>query len=787
MRGRALRKHSPLLVLMGLFIASGGAFSDILRLDFEEPTTDWFVSENDPGTTSVAPAPVEAPSGNQALAISGAFPPSIGVSYAPWQDWRPYVTLKVWVLVPKGAPKDIGIYAYLKDRQYLWYQTGLFRDPVTDKPTIPIKQGQWMSTTVDISPTSRAWKPGGHEKSWYRTLFYPREFGIRFFSKTAWQGTVYVDDICLIPPKAPSVPPAAPLALERNADSLPCYGKFELTFPVDREYDNPFNPAEVDVMGHFRTPGGKTVEVPGFFYQDYRRVEDEKGNEKLIPVGEPSWKVRFSATEPGKHEYTVTLRDSRGELRSKPESFEAKPPTDPRGLVRVSKTDPRYFEFDNGEFFYPQGINMRDGGNLASQQRGTYAFDEYFPAFHQAGLGYVRTWMCAWWAGIEWSDKYDSRYDNLGRYCMYNAWRLDRAMDLAEQNDLFVELTLNSHGQLRRDKFDAEWEYNPYSAANGGPCLTPSLVWSNPTAKEYFRRRYRYVVARWGYSQHLMAFDLWNEIDLIDGYGQLSPDVAAWHKEMSEYLRSIDPWRHLITTHYCLHFSWDAGKSLWAVPNIDYMQADAYWPQKEIGDDISRGYGLRADIDKPYMVIEYGPQTAQLPNLTRDQIEGYFRIGLWTSAVTPMASPGHFWYNDIWLRDGYAHHHAALAKFLGAEDRRGQGWTWINSDPKQNARAPKTTPPDLFVHAMKSPKATYFYVFDLQRMFAGEAGRKLTPHQGATVDLQGLPDGQHDAEFWDPYIGEVVATTPVAVANGQAHVPLPDFATDLACKMRLRA
>ena len=767
----------------------GAAPSTVVRFDFEEPTTDWFVSENDPNTTGIAVAAMQAPGGQQALGLTGTFPGSVGVSYVPWQDWRPFTTLKVWVQVPKGAPKDIGIYAYLKDRQYLWYQTGLFRDPVTDKPTVPVKPGVWMSTTVDLSPTSKAWKPGGHEKSWYRTLFQPREFGIRFFSKTAWQGTLYLDDICLIAPGTPPKPPALPaLKPEPSAQTVAVNEKLELTFPVDREYDNVFNPHEVDVMGHFRAPSGAQVEVPGFFYQGYRRTQDEKGFEKLIPVGAPSWKVRFAATEPGKHEYYVTLKDDRGEARSGTESFVATPSPDPRGRVRVSRQDPRYFEFEDGSFFYPQGINMRDGGNQAAQQKGTYDFDAFFPAFQQAGLQYVRTWMCAWWAGIEWTDKYDSRYDNLGRYCMYNAWRLDQSIDLAEQDNLFIELTLNSHGQLRRDKFDAEWEYNPYAAANGGPCATPSLIWTHPTAKEMFRRRYRYIVARWGYSQHIMSWDMWNEIDLIDAYGQLSPDVAAWHDEMSKYLREIDPWQRPITTHFCLYFMWpDVGKSLWNLPNIDYMQADAYWPQKEIGDDISRAYGLRADIAKPYMVIEFGPQTAQIPSLNRSQIEGYFRIGLWTSAVTPMAAPAHFWYNDIWMRDSYAHHHAALAKFLGNEDRRGQGWTWINPDPKQNAAAPRTTPPELFVHAMKSPKATYFYALNLDRMLAGEAGRKLPPIQGAAVNLQGLPDGQYEAEFWDPYVGEVIATSQVPVAGGAAHVPLPDFLSDVACKMRLPA
>jgi hypothetical protein len=785
-----MRVIQPLLLIGTLVLGSSrGMAVEPLRFDFEEETTDWFPSENDPGTAGVAIGHVAtAASGKQALAIRGRFPDSVGASYTPWQDWRPYGTLKLAVYIPGTAPKDLSVYLYLKDKQYLWYQTGLFRATVGGKAVLTYKPGQWNTATVDLSPTSKAWEPAGHRKSWYRSLYYPREFGVRFFSRTPWEGALFVDDIQLIPLAQPVVPPARPLKLERNAAGLPCYGKFELTFPVDREYDNPFNPWEVDVTGHFRAPSGQETAVPGFFYQGYERTQDDAGNEKLIPIGPPSWKVRFAAREPGRYAYHVTLKDSRGEVRSPDEAFEATPSPDPRGMVRVSQADPRYFEFENGEFFYPQGINMRDGGNQAAAQRGTYAFDEYLPAFRDAGLSFVRTWMCAWWAGIEWSDKYDSRYDNLGRYCMYNAWRLDYALEQAEANDLFVELTLNSHGQLRRDKFDAEWEYNPYAAANGGPCLTPSQFWSNPTAREMVRRRYRYIAARWGYSRHIMSWDLWNEIDLIDAYGQLSPDVAAWHNEMSQVLRDVDPLDHLITTHYCLHFMWDSGRSLWAVPGIDYAQADAYWPQKHIGDDISRGFGARLGLRKPYWVIEFGPQTTQVVanNLTPHQIEAYYRIGLWTSVVVPMASPAHFWYHDLWKAGSYARHNQALAKFIAGEDRRGRNWTWINHDPKQNPLAPTTNPPTLYVQAMKSPQATYCYLFDLDRMYAGDAARQLSPIQGATVDLRTIPNGDYDVEFWEPYTGEVTGTAAVTVVGGRAQIALPDFLQDLACKLRLR-
>jgi len=88
---------------------------------------------------------------------------------------------------------------------------------------------------------------------------------------------------------------------------------------------------------------------------------------------------------------------------------------------------------------------------------------------------------------------------------------------------------------------------------------------------------------------------------------------------------------------------------------------------------------------------------------------------------------------------------------------------------------------------MTSPKATYFYAFDLARMVAGDAGRQASAYEGASVDLRRLPDGTYDCEFWDPHVGAVVHNGPVTVTEGNAHVVLPAFTQDVACKMRFRA
>jgi Domain of unknown function (DUF5060) len=44
------------------------------------------------------------------------------------------------------------------------------------------------------------------------------------------------------------------------------YAKYEVSFALDREYDNPFDPEQISVEAVCESPSGKTTRVPGFFH-----------------------------------------------------------------------------------------------------------------------------------------------------------------------------------------------------------------------------------------------------------------------------------------------------------------------------------------------------------------------------------------------------------------------------------------------------------------------------------------------------------------------------------------
>jgi endo-1,4-beta-mannosidase len=106
------------------------------------------------------------------------------------------------------------------------------------------------------------------------------------------------------------------------------------------------------------------------------------------------------------------------------------------------------------------------------------------------------------------------------------------------------------------------WVSNPYNAKNGGPCARPADFWTNPEARRLYQKRLRYLIARWGYSPNLFAWEFWNEVPE-------TPATAAWVAEMAAYLKRHDPNRHLVSTTY-------GDSATWKCPDVDFPMTHMY-------------------------------------------------------------------------------------------------------------------------------------------------------------------------------------------------------------------
>lgn len=452
-----------------------------------------------------------------------------------------------------------------------------------------------------------------------------------------------------------------------------CFGKIEVHLPLARQYADPFDPKQVLVEGHFQGPDGKVVDVDGFLDQDYTSSHGTNdGWDHVTPKGSLYWAVRFSPALPGTYTWWVTCKDASGTAASAKKSLKITANPAATGFVRVAPNRTN-FQFDNGAAFYAIGMCI-----AWPNWRGMYDFQRRFRLFSRNGGNAVRVFMS--WPGMplerarvpvggldpskaipylrqylfpELNERtHNGRQDpwgGLGKIDLAYAWRYDRLLDLARQNNLHLMLCLMIHADLVDDRPNGTWSLNPYNRANGGMLEHPLDFFSNPQAKAFFKRRLRYIVARWGWSSNVMSWELFNEVDNIS-YGHYPEQASAeWHREMARYLKRIDPCHHLVTTSTGAR-QYD---SLFKIPEIDYAQAHYY----NFVDSVplvvfSNIQGVKR-FGKPHLISEFGQEFLQKrfngSTNYSDPKGVHIQTGLWASLASPGAGTVWPWYWDNYL------------------------------------------------------------------------------------------------------------------------------------------
>ena len=453
------------------------------------------------------------------------------------------------------------------------------------------------------------------------------------------------------------------------------YGKIEIGWRPETAPANPFDPNAVTLDATVALPSGKQMVVPGFWFQDYARslqdpaVSGKGAVELLRAVEEPEWRVRFASGEVGLHQVTLILRTGGTTRRSAPMAVRvAAAPGG--GFVRASRRNPQYLEDDSGRAFFPIGENLC----LYQQREGTYYFDRMLAHLAAAGGNYVRLWQEYYvprdlkviahpgdsdYAGFP----LETQATGLGRYDLQSAWRLDYVTGLAAALGIRYQITFEMVVWWL-ERMHHRWPRNPYNAANGGPCVKPLDYLTNPEARELAKRRVRYSVARWGWSSNLLAWELWNEVDLMDGFN--TEANVTWHRDVGAYLQQVDPFGHLVTT------SWrDPG--MFALPQITLVQAHSYWAQPydaaqyslQDTDHLMRPFG------KPFFFGEQGMEG----DLKVDPEGKTFHDCIWTTAVSGAAGVGMYWWWDYVEDNNLYRHYQPLAKFVSGVDWPARRWT----------------------------------------------------------------------------------------------------------------
>ncbi|MBY0425301.1 MAG: T9SS type A sorting domain-containing protein [Cytophagales bacterium] len=422
------------------------------------------------------------------------------------------------------------------------------------------------------------------------------------------------------------------------------YEKVEARFSLSNTYSNPYDTAVIQVDAILTLPNSSTIVLPCFYYVPVSFVGT---NATASSTG--TWMWRYAGTTTGTYSVKIKAIPSgnpAATYTSSSANFSIVNGTLP-GFIRVDASNKQFYRFENGTPYYPTGLNVAwNDGTLLS------FYKTYLNNLGTKNVNWMRYWLTDFARqALEWSSGHWSGwYNGLGQYSQQAAAELDSVLTMCGEKGIYLQLTMQHHGQFSTT-VNPEWSGNPYNSANSGGLFTdPCLFFTNAAAIRQAKKQYRYILARWGYSSQIFAWELFNEVNFAsNGTACTVADISSWHKTMSDYIKGIDINKKLITTSAGgpgdpIMTAVDAGS-----PNLDIIQFHTY-PGSPIEQPIYNSDKAAWAYTKSAFCGGFGASGTYPTVVATDNWGDHVRKPLWIGMMSK--SPNQFWYWDEYIK-GY--------------------------------------------------------------------------------------------------------------------------------------
>jgi hypothetical protein len=403
------------------------------------------------------------------------------------------------------------------------------------------------------------------------------------------------------------------------------------------------------------------------------------------------------------------------------------------------------------------GINLGWYGKL-----GTQDFFNWFKHLNAVSANHARLWMAPWSFSLHTTsmDDFDSR-QNI-------AIRLDKVFDKAEEYGIYLQLVLLNHGQFSAVT-NPYWGSNPYNSANGGILDFPIQFFTNMEARRIYKNELRFIIARYGYSEHLMAWELFNEVDWIDGYNAWI--VSRWHKDIGEFIKGIDPYKHLVTTSYKTVGHTDAYSyavfDFVSVHTYDYHNTPFYTKL------INETTNLRNKYLKPVLHGEIGIEwRSGNGTYLLDHTGITLRQGAWGGLMGGGAGAASHWWWDSWVEKyNLWYNLQGAAKYAQMMNLSGKTAMELRLDPNLVISDSKAK-----LLGYRTDDALYGYLYH-----ADWNHYKASPPalEAFTVSLPSLSSVVR-VRWFDALTGELMFTETVSTQDGTLILHVSSLSSDVA-------
>ncbi len=373
---------------------------------------------------------------------------------------------------------------------------------------------------------------------------------------------------------------------------------------VDAASDlNPYADDSLQLVMTLTSPTGEHRMKWGFFMREAVwssaadtavLIENDTSSLHLYPI-----RFRFAPDEVGKWQFTLSIKaphtatlagDPLDPLLYAGYSFVCEPPLpDNKGYLRVNEHNRRTLQFETGEAFFGLGTNMADWRRSGSgygayyRQRDHDVMRNTMEQLHDVGGNFLRMYLMRYIFAPEWV--------NLGVYdhfhapdpceghisppvlgsCQFQCWAFDRMLDQARQQGIYLQLCIDPYPPITSYE-GLIWGNHPYAIHFLDPDRDPltgkydlkKFFFTDGNANNtdhgifyYWKRKYKYIMSRWGYSVNIASIEPFNEIDQMLSYqykdltdkGGICPEnKLIWTKD-PDLPSTLDEWITAIADH----------------------------------------------------------------------------------------------------------------------------------------------------------------------------------------------------------------------------------------------
>jgi hypothetical protein len=419
-------------------------------------------------------------------------------------------------------------------------------------------------------------------------------------------------------------------------------------------------------------------------------------------------------------------------LRASQESFR-------ESFVRISSSNPFYFELSNGEPFLVNGPCLAGATDMETMK-------SYLKNIGENGGNFARVWLSSYLFEIE--QKY-------GEYDAEKIRNIDSLISWAGKYNIKLKLCLEHFRQITPDP-KASFNKPQYHVSHGGPFNNMDEYINSEKGKQVFLRKVNFLKSRYGDNPVVFGWELWNEMN-----GIMCGGLREWNDDILVRVHQI--FRKNLVLQSLGSFDMESRR-----PDYSYINSLT-------SDDVAQIHryidaGAKLDVCTAPMDV--------LASDAIDELRKYHLNKPMLLAEVGAVLPNHTGPSDIYPldKDGVLLHDMLFAPFFSGAAGSGNSWHWdkyigMNNlwyhfarfnecvkglDPLTEGFIPlKMYHKRLRIYILAGKKTMTVWCRDIQNDWKSEFNDRQKPEEikDQSVDLSSLVPGSDikTLSFYDPW------------------------------------